>query len=596
MRLCRLYSNQPEKFGPIEFVAGLNVVLAEIRVPANRDRDTHNLGKTTLGRVVDFCLLKTRNQTFFLFKHAKLFGAFVFFLEIQLCDGTYVTIRRSVTEANKISFRRHGSTQEYSSLLDDRWDHREVPFEKARALLDGLLDLRALQPWNYRKIVGYLLRSQDDYREVFQLSKFAGPHSQWKPFLAHLLGFDAKLVSDHYEKEDELSQKEQQAQLLGRELGEEAFDGSKLEGILLLKQADADKKQSLLDAFDFRNADKAKTGHLVNELDVGISRLNAERYSLAQNKKKLASALEDEAILFDPNRAAELFAEAGVTFGGQIKRDFEQLIAFNRAISEERRAYLTEELADVDTELKRTNSELTTLGKRRTATLAFLTETDAFAKFKQLTNELVTLRADIESLRRQRDLLGRLQALRVTIRRLVEEKTRLHAKIEEDVSQQNRDGKSKFSSVRLHFNDIVESVIDKKAILTVETNKEGHLEFKAEILDESGTATSADLGFTYRKLLCVAFDLSLSRVHLDVSYPRFVFHDGIFESLDDRKKSKLMNVLRAYAALGIQEIITMIDSDLPTTKEEKPFLSSPEVILRLHDEDESGRLFRMGSW
>ena len=48
------------------------------------------------------------------------------------------------------------------------------------------------------------------------------------------------------------------------------------------------------------------------------------------------------------------------------------------------------------------------------------------------------------------------------------------------------------------------------------------MEFKAEILDESGSATSANLGHTYRKLLCVAFDLAVLRAHLNDKFPRFV--------------------------------------------------------------------------
>ena len=48
MKLSRLYSNRPDLFDPIEFVPGLNVVMGEIRLPENRSRDTHNLGKTTL--------------------------------------------------------------------------------------------------------------------------------------------------------------------------------------------------------------------------------------------------------------------------------------------------------------------------------------------------------------------------------------------------------------------------------------------------------------------------------------------------------------------------------------------------------------------
>jgi uncharacterized protein YydD (DUF2326 family) len=64
-----LYSNKPELFEPIAFRSGLNVVLGEIRLPENKKKDTHNLGKTTLGSLIDFCLLAGRDPRFFLFKH-----------------------------------------------------------------------------------------------------------------------------------------------------------------------------------------------------------------------------------------------------------------------------------------------------------------------------------------------------------------------------------------------------------------------------------------------------------------------------------------------------------------------------------------------
>ncbi|MDR0571474.1 MAG: DUF2326 domain-containing protein [Rickettsiales bacterium] len=63
-------------------------------------------------------------------------------------------------------------------------------------------------------------------------------------------------------------------------------------------------------------------------------------------------------------------------------------------------------------------------------------------------------------------------------------------------------------------------------------------------------------------MLCIAFDLAVLRVHLDVRYPRFVFHDGVLEALDDRKKMKLLEVLRRYAGYGLQPIITVIESNV----------------------------------
>jgi uncharacterized protein YydD (DUF2326 family) len=598
MKLSKLYSNRPKLFGPVNFISEVNVVLAEIRLPENREKDTHNLGKSTLGRLLDFSLLSSRNKNFFLFKHEDIFKDFVFFLEIELFSGSFVTVRRGVEEATKISFKKHTDPdQDFTNLPEQEWDHFSMPFERAKELLDGLLDLRALKPWSFRKGLGYFLRSQDDFREVFHLRKFASKHSDWKPFLAHMLGFNAELVDKHYEKETTLAKKTERANSIKAELGGSVEDISKIEGILLLKKKDAEKKQALLDAFDFRSQDKEKTKQLVDDIDERIATLNAKRYSLNQNKKKIIASLEEEKILFDPDEAERLFAEAGVLFQGQVKKDFQQLIGFNKAITKERWTYLQEERGEIESELKQVNTELNTLGKNRSNTLSFLSGTDIFNKYKQVADELVTLRADIETIERQRGFLRRLQELRAEIRAYTEEKEHIQTQIEEDVEKQNADSASLFSSIRLFFSEIVEEVIDRKALLSVSPNQQGHLEFKAEILDKSGNATSADLGHTYRKLLCIAFDMAVLRAHLDARFPRFVYHDGVFESLDDRKKESLLAVIRQYSALGLQHIITMIDSDLPARSEPNDVVfDESEVVLLLHDENEQGRLFKMSAW
>lgn len=599
MKLSKLYSNKPDLFIPIGFQAGLNVVLAEIRLPENRSRDTHNLGKTTLVRMIDFCFLAGRDKDFFLFKHKDLFEDFAFFLEIGLADATYVTVRRTVAEHSKISFKKHEAAhQDFTDLSEDDWDHYDLPLERAREMLDGLLDWRAVSPWDYRKGLGYQLRTQDDYNDVFQLRRFAiGKHKDWKPYVAHVLGFNHELIEQYYAKLEKLEDKKSIADTVKAELGGSVDDLSKIEGILLLKQTDAEKMQRLLDAFDFREQDKDRTEQLVSGINARVAELNSRRYSLNQTRRKIDTSLEEDQILFKPDQAERLFKEVGILFPEQIKRDYSQLIAFNRAITDERRGYLQEERAEIEVELKAIAEELDDLGKHRAAVLGFLSTTDVFAKYKQVTNDLVTLRADIATLERQRGFLGRLQELRGEIRALTEECVHLQSQIEANVESQNSDKTSLFSSIRLYFSEIVEEVLAHKALLSVSPNSSGHLEFKAEILDDKGQATSADRGHTYLKLLCVAYDLAVLRAHLSDRFPHFVYHDGVFESLDDRKKANLLAVIRKYADLGVQHVITLIDSDMPPPEaKDKPVFAPDEVVLTLHDEGPEGRLFRMKAW
>jgi uncharacterized protein YydD (DUF2326 family) len=152
--------------------------------------------------VLDFGFLSTRDARFFLFRHLTPFSEFVFYLEIQLMDASYVTVRRSVEEASKVSFKKHeASRQDFTTLPDADWDHVQLPFERSREMLDSLLDWRALKPWSYRKGIGYLLRRRRT-SETFSIFPSLRQHNQtgshfWRICLASMLD----LIASHYAKE-----------------------------------------------------------------------------------------------------------------------------------------------------------------------------------------------------------------------------------------------------------------------------------------------------------------------------------------------------------------------------------------------------------
>lgn len=595
MKLSKLYSNKTEIFEPIVFNRGLNVILGEIRLPKNKGKDTHNLGKTTLGRLIDFLLLSKKDKDFFLFKHEKIFKDFIFFLEVEVNEKSFLTVRRGVEQPSKISFKKHVKRcKDFSKLGLEKWDHENVPFEKAKYLLDSILNLEAIKPWTFRDEVGYLLRTQDDYSDVFKLKKYQSKEAYWKPYLAHILGFDSKSVQKLYKEEEFLKEKKDIAKTVQNELGEEEKDIGQIEGILHLKKEQAYKMQKVLDSFDFLEEDKDKTNELVNEIEEKIASLNDKRYYVEYNKRKINKSLEEDSILFNPDQAEKIFNEVGVLFKGQIKKDFEQLINFNKAITEERIGYLLEEKSELEQELLIIAKELNELSDKRTSYLAFISDTESFNKYKSLSNELVNEQSDIKLLEKQKTYLNKLYELQVQIQNIKKDIQLTIEGITKNVRAQVMNNKSMFSQIRLFFSEIINKIITRKALLNIKVNDWGHLDFKAEILDERSTATSADVGHTYKKLLCIAFDLAVINAYLNERFPKFAFHDGVLESLDDRKKENLIALLREFSCLGMQSIITVIDSDLP--KNGEITFSESEIVLRLHDQGISGRLFKIAAW
>ena len=598
MRLSCIYSNRPAVFGPIHFRPGLNVVLGEIRLPENRARSTHNLGKTTLARVIDFCLCRGKSKEFFLFKHLGLFSEFIFFLELETLDGTFVTIRRSVDAASKLSFVTHEARwQDYTDASDSDWDHENVAFDAGKQILDGLLGLTAIKPWSFRIPVGYALRTQDDFTDVFQLSKHRSKHRDWKPYVAHVLGFDADLVESGFALVERIEELRKTIARLRLELGSADVDLDQVRGLIEIKKKEVAVLEEATERFDFELQDASINTNIVEELDQTIAELNNKRYSLSRTRKRLADSLQAERIQFRPEAARKLFEEAGVIFPEQVFKQFEDLVRFNKEISEERIEYLRAEFEVVNDELDDIAKRLEALNQQRQAELQFLGDTESVSKYREMNQRLVVMKNELTGMERQRDaLLGvreRDKQLRAVIREREDQIESLRADI--DACGENEEGR--YFCVRAALANLCERFLGHKALVRTGLNRESNIEFQAEYLDPSDHPTSEDEGKSYKQALCAAYDLAVTQVLLSQDFIRLVYHDGLLEGMDDRVKSNMIDVLRDLADRGIQQILTVIDSDLPLDKNGEKFaFDDDDIVLTLHDEGPNGRLFRMETW
>ena len=591
--IIRLYSNHKE-FEEIAFHSGLNVVLGEIRLKKDRDEHTHNLGISTLCQILDFCLLKTRDIESFPLKYDELLHDYVFYLELQLADGRYLTIRRGVASASKIWLHTTNECGIDARDLDDKdWSHSRLPFERAKILVDGLLDYGSLQPWSYRKVLGYLFRGQLDFGDVFRPTIFRGKDKDVKPFLLHIMGFDFEIFNRRYELEAEIEQLKEREHMLVGQLPEGNDDSGELDALLAIKQREVDDLQAFLDDFRLEPHDQKAVNELVEHIDAHIGELNDRRYDLRHSIAQIEKSLNKERLLFSTREAKSLFEEAGILFEGQIEHSFDQLLAFNADITEERRSYLMDDLREAREELKQVEEELTQLDIRRAKLLDQLGARDVVVKHKAATNCLVERRCELESIRQHRECVRDLQNVRRQIASKKSELATCDAEIHDEIDRvSDVQSTGLFAHLRSEFDDIVYKVISQHGMLSVSANAEGHAEFKAEISDIRGMSTSQDEGVTYKKLLCVAFDLALLLAHEAKGFPDFVYHDDAFGGLDNRKKENLRDIMRSCANRGVQQIVTAIDSELPTPD----FFEAGEITLRLHDDGNDGRLFKMPEW
>lgn len=581
MKLVKIYANK--NFKNVEFEPKFNTVLATI-FEKNKKKDTHNLGKSSLIHVINFILLGSLNKK--IFGH-KIFHGVVFYGELALNDGRFLIIKREIDTNTKISFKINASkTQGFT--IPQSWDDENLAFDKARKKLNELLNFDVVPNYEYRKSITYFLRTQQDYLDVYKLDKFKGKHIDWKPFVFELLGYESQLLIDKLSLEDDIEQKINIIKVLKEEARININDRDKLAGLLDIKEQEVSESKKTIDKFNFFEQDKTLNKELIEELDNKIQILSTDRYRLAYEINKIEESLSNISENVSIEEIDALHKEAELYFPNELKKDFQDLISFNEAISKERRKYLAENLELLKNDFKSVDSEIKSLESEKSEKLNFLTEKDSYFKFKEYQKDLSKQEADIERLKdkikavdQSIEIEGQISVIQTQVEKAINS-------IREAVNKRNH------ADINRIFNSIITDILGTNALISIVQNKQGNIEYSADYQNPSDLNTTSEAqGTTYKKLLCMAFDLSLLIHYSKKSFFRFVYHDGILEGLDNRIKIRLLNKVKSICEENdLQYVLSLIDSDIPTDeKGEKFIFTDTEICLELNDRDDSGKLF-----
>jgi uncharacterized protein YydD (DUF2326 family) len=599
MKLVRLYSNRPSVFIPIRFNgvvdANLSVIFARITRPKDARRDSHNLGKTTLISLIDFLLLKDVSESnCFLIKHVDRFLDFVFFMEVLAPDGGFVTIRRSVEAPTRISLKRHATdTPDLTLAGKDDWDHFDTAIDTARQLLDSYLNLSVISPWGYRKGVSYFLRTQADYHDYFQISKFQkGQDSQWKPYLAHLLGLNAQDIERKYELDATIEELERRKEERQAEVQIEEADFSLFTAQLEVKKNEVAMLSEQLESFDFSQEESRVNKEVVDAVERNISTLNDQIYKHSYDISQMQEALAQK-VEFRIDAVKQIYEETSTYLPPELLRDYSELVSFNKKLTHERNVLLRQQVKALEAEVAEMRGQLADLNAKRVEFLRVLRNADTFKKFKGLQRILSQNQAEVAYMEGQIERLGRVRELARQIRTVEVDRQELINQITTDVESPASVSKR----ISVEFHSLVRRVLDLDGQFYVTLNRSSNLEFKIDtkLSTKSASVSSQSEGTSYKKLLCALFDIALLEVMADKPFYHFVYHDGILEGLDTRKRRVLLTLLREISdKYKIQYILSAIDSDLPRDeKDNKIEFSAQEIILELSDQGAKGRLFRM---
>ena len=598
MQLSKLYCNI-EGFKNILFnLNGLNIVYADVKSDFNEKKNSHDLGKTKLAEIIDFLLLKGVDKKHFMLKikeeEKSIFHNYIFYLELFLNSGQYLTIRRNVSSNTKISFALNAQRTD-GFISPTKWDYENIPIDKAKVILSDYLSMDFFhnKGYDYRKSISYSLRTQDDFKDVYRLNKFAGKDITWKPFVFDLLGFKGELLRLKYENDSKIDAIKTFIGNLKNEYSVRVEDRDEIVAEKSILEADFKEVEEQLDRFNFYQQDKRLIKEGIEELESNVSILNSYSYNLNFEIDKLRKSIKNN-FSFNIDKVKKVFEETKIFFPDQLVSDYNNLVAFNEKLTTERNKLLKETLKKKAKELDEINNQLSEINKERERLLSHLTDSDTFSKFKSCQKDLVKVEGKLLKFQEKLDVIDKIIKKESDIEMLQDNIKETIDTLKE--IYHTTDKNEKYSEIRTHFSRFYRGIMDENAVISWSINSNNNVDFippKVKSKLDHTKDTAKDEGNTYMKLLCVAFDLAILCTYNKESYYRFIYHDDVLSQQDNGIKTRFLELIKEIIQkYNIQYILSVIKSDLPTDNEEKPIrFEDDEIVLRLNDKDPSGTLF-----
>ncbi|KEI09307.1 hypothetical protein Z957_05235 [Clostridium sp. K25] len=593
MKISKIYSSKSEVFEPILFNDSLNIIIAKITLPENIKKTSHSLGKTTLSILIDFCLLKSKNKSDFMWKRLDLFKDYDFFLEILLDNGQYCTIKRSVKARSKIFIKLHKNKNEnFSEINDDEWDFSGA-IEKAKEYLNNVLDFNVLRKYDYRKTLSYFLRKPEDFGNEFQLSKNMRSKAHvWKSPLLELFGYSSDEFIKKYNIDLEVDRLTKENKELNKQVSQETEQEKRLKLVISEKEQQLKTRKDQYDNFNFTFADIEKPKELIEDIDKKISDIVKENYYLESKIKLTKDSISE--YKFDLDDIKKFYEDLKVYFSEYLIKDYNDLIEFNKKVTDERNDLLEDLLKQYIFKYDENCSKLKQLNCQRSNLVKYIEVSKVMEKFKVLQNDIIELKTYID-IQKQK-----LKSLDTEVNNNKELSIKKQEQEEAILTMDNYlISNPLFSKQKELFNKIMKDVLGDIGLLDIKLNSNKNPEFISEIIDiESNNISAKDKGTSFKKLMCCAFDLAILASYSETKYIHFVYHDGVFDGLDNRQKNNYFNTICEFCDdYGIQYIFTCIEDELPpiiNTDSKLKYLKEQGIIIKeLSDNGDEGRLFKM---
>ncbi|MFA6957333.1 MAG: DUF2326 domain-containing protein [Thermoanaerobaculia bacterium] len=577
--MIKSVSASARSFRRIEFQPGFNLVLAD-RTQRSGEKDSRNgLGKSSLLRVIHFCLGADWKRMKTL-KAPELRG-WEFAVELQLGDAT-VSVSRNTADPGVVRLRGDLEILPISPKKSQVVDAFEMTVGSWNSCLGKLVfDLSTasggkFQP-SFRALIAFFARlGEEAYLEAF--TTFPKQSRYESQILnAYLLGLDWERAIEwrlHYEQQKLLRE-------LRKATGLDLFES------LLGSEGELEANRVLLSEKEATQLEELKSFKVhprYSQIEVEANGLTGSIHELSEQnfvERGLLSAYvrgletEKEAPEGDLER---IYRAVGVELPGVSLRRFDEVTEFHQRMVEDRRTFLAAEIERLEKGIAGRDAQVVDLSDRRSELLVILKTHGALDEHSKLQDLLVATSTKLQDVERRLRDVKKFKADENALKR---EQLRLEQLTREGLEAR---GDSRDRAVSL-FAQNTKELYEVPGQLIIEPSS-GGFRFGTDVPREEAA------GVTSMKIFC--YDLTLIQLWNDRSVrPTSLLHDStIFEGVDSRQKASAIRLAQSESArCGFQYICMMNSDEVPPALFEREFSIQQYTRIILTDDTPAGRLF-----
>jgi uncharacterized protein YydD (DUF2326 family) len=502
--------NNGELIRYIPFHKGVNLIVSET-TSSDDVESANNVGKTTVLRLIDFCLGAKNGKS--IYKDPEFKEKSDSTIEEFLTKNNIVvtlTLQDDLDnqDSRKIIIRRNFLARAEKLIELDGIKH--TPDSFLIELVSLMFNYSQPKP-SFRQIISKNIRDGEErLNNTLKILHKTVTKQQYEALYLFWLGVDnvsgaekTQILKDLKSENDILKEMNRRGSL------------SQAEQALLVVNQEIKKMSFIQNAFNSNPnySEKLKELYIIrpeiSEISEQQTRLSVRKSLILESKKDL----EQDSPQIDTNQIREIYNQAKALIPN-LQKTFEETIDFHKTMLSERVKYITKELPEIENTLGKLNQEANLLLKRESE---IMEEMKMFGAVEEIAQMTIKLNKLFES---KGKLEAEQQRWKYVMAKIEQLKQRLKV-IDDAINEKHELIQSKITSFNSFFSEMSNQLYGERFILSSARNDVGYELNISNVEGNPGTGK--------KKGQIAAFDLAYIQFAdaENIKCPHFVLHDQI---------------------------------------------------------------------